>query len=405
MANGGNGTMIDSFTFGGGTRIAFGPGRLGQIGDDVLALAGEGAKVLIVSDPGVVAAGLVARARAALLVQGLDVQVFDDVRGEPLIQSVDAAAATLRSLEARGRGTVIGLGGGSAMDVAKFAAAVAGADNPAAHYALCANPLPSRHPAIMLVPTTAGTGSETTRTAVFTGADGKKLWAWGDELRADLALLDPTLTTGLPSPVTAATGIDALVHAIEAVTVKGSNPVARAYGLEAIRLIAGNLDRAVTTPGDIAARGAMQVAAALAGMAIDEAGTGVAHALGHGLGSLAKLHHGRAVGLCLRVAIAGNADAAPAAHALVARAMGLEGGPGIGDDAMLAARLPAVYDGLIRRVGVPVSLADTGLSDRDARRLVEATLWPENKPMVTRNAKELAPADLEALAEAVLTAA
>jgi alcohol dehydrogenase class IV len=400
MANGGIGTMIDSFTFGGGTRIAFGPGRIDALGEDVAALAGAGAKVLIVSDPGVVAAGLVARAKAALLARGLDAQVFDDVRGEPLLQSVEAAAAVGRRCSA-----VIGLGGGSAMDVAKLAAAVAGADRPAVDYALCANPLPRKRPAIVLAPTTAGTGSETTRTAVFSSPEGRKLWAWGDELRADLALLDPTLTTGLPAPVTAATGIDALVHAIEAVTVKGSNPVARACGLEAIRLIAGNLDRAVAMPGDVAARGAMQVAAALAGMAIDEAGTGVAHALGHGLGSLAKVHHGRAVGLSLRVALAGNAEAAPAAHALVARAMGLEGGPGIGEDAMLAARLPAVYDGLVRRVGVPVSLADTGLSARDAGRLVEATLWPENRPMVTRNAKELAQADLQILAEAVLTAA
>lgn len=394
--------QIDEFAFGGGTRVAYGPGRIDRLGEDAVALAGEGARALIISDPGVAAAGLVARAKAALLAKGLDVEVFTEVRGEPLIQSVDAAAALARGLMPEGRGVVVGLGGGSAMDVAKFAAAVAGAGQPARHYALCANPLPRRRPAIVLAPTTSGTGSETTRTAVFTGVEGKKLWAWGDELRADLALLDPTLTTGLPAPVTAATGIDALVHAIEAVTVKGSSPVARAFGLEAIRLIAGNLDRAVAAPGDVQARGAMQVAAALAGMAIDEAGTGVAHALGHGLGSIAKVHHGRAVGLCLRVALAGNAEAAPQSHALVARAMGLEGGAGIGDDAMLAARLPAVYDALVRRVGMPVSLADTGLTRRDARRLVEATLQPENKPMVTRNARALADGDLHRLAEELL---
>lgn len=391
--------MIADFTYTGGTRVAYGPGRLGGLGADVAALAGAGARVLIVSDPGVVAAGLVARARAVLEAAGHAVAVFSEVRGEPLIGSVDAAAAL-----ARGCGAVVGIGGGSAMDVAKFAAAVAGADMPARHYALCANPLPSRHPAIVLVPTTSGTGSETTRTAVFTGEDGKKLWAWGDELRAGLALLDPTLTVGLPAPVTAATGIDALVHAIEAVTVKGSSPVARAYGLEAVRLAAGNLDRAVAQPSEVGARGAMQVAAALAGMAIDEAGTGVAHALGHALGSLAKVHHGRAVGLCLRVALPGNVAAAPAAHALVARAMGLEDRAGEGA-AALAARLPAAYDALVRRVGLPVALADTGLGARDAGRLAQAALWPENRPMVARNARELTPADLEALAAAVLTAA
>jgi alcohol dehydrogenase class IV len=390
--------MIENFSFAGGTKIAFGPGRLDRIGDDVAALVGGKAAVLIVSDPGVVAAGLVGGAEAALKAKGHGVAVFADVRGEPLIQSVDAAAAVLRSIGARGRVAVIGLGGGSAMDVAKFAAAVAGADKPASHYALCANPLPKQRPAIVLAPTTSGTGSETTRTSVFTDANGRKVWAWGDELRADLALLDPRMTAGLPAPITAATGIDALVHAIEAVTVKGSSPLARAFGLEAIRLIAGSLEQAVASPGDVGARGAMQVAAALAGMAIDEAGTGVAHAMGHGLAALARIHHGRAVGLSLRVALAGNAEAAPATHAMIARALGLEGG----DDRVLASRLPAAYDGLIRRVGVPISLADLRLSTRDAKRLAEATLWPENKPMVTRNAKELAAADLDALCRAVL---
>ncbi|MCC7047985.1 MAG: iron-containing alcohol dehydrogenase [Alphaproteobacteria bacterium] len=389
--------MIDAFSFAGATRLAFGPGRIDALGDDVAGLAGARARVLVVSDPGVVAAGIVGRAGNALRAKGHDAELFAEVRGEPLIQSIDAAAAM-----ARGCGAVVGLGGGSAMDVAKFAAAVAGADQPAAHYALCANPLPTARPVLVLAPTTSGTGSETTRTAVFTDQAGRKVWAWGDELRADLALLDPTLTTGLPAPVTAATGIDALVHAIEAVTVQGSNPPARAMGLEAIRLIAANLDRAVEMPGDVGARGAMQVAAALAGMAIDEAGTGIAHAMGHGLAALGRIHHGRAVGLCLRVALADNAAAAPDSHAMVARAMGLEGGPGIGDDAMLAARLPAVYDGMIRRVGVPLSLADLGLTPKDAPRLAEATLWPENKPMLARNARPIDAPALDELCRAVL---
>ncbi len=385
---------IAPFTFAGTTRVAFGAGRIEQLGDDVAALAGPRARALVVTDPGVVRAGLAARAEAALRHAGHDAILFDRVRPEPAIGSVDAAAEA-----ARGASVVIGLGGGSAMDVAKFAAAVSGADRPAAHYALCASPLPAAHPPVVLVPTTSGTGSETTRTAVFASENGRKHWAWGDELRAALAVLDPTLTTGLPAAATAATGADALVHAIEACTVKGAHPIAEAFGLAAIRLVAAHLERAVRHGDDMEARGAMQVAASLAGMAIDEAGTGVAHALGHALGSFAPVHHGRAVALGLGVALPGNAAAAPAAHARVARAMGLAGE----DDATLAARLPAAYDDLLRRIGLAPSLCDLGLGAADAPRLAAAASWPENRPMLTRNARALAPADVEALARALLS--
>ena len=165
---------------------------------------------------------------------------------------------------------MVGLGGGSALDIAKLAAAIAPADEAAEHYALAANPLPLGGLPRILIPTTAGTGSEVTRTSVITSADGRKLWAWGDALRADLAILDPTLTTGLPAMLTAATGIDALVHAIEACTVRRGNPLADAYGLHAIRLIAGGaLRRALADPDDLDARGEMMIAAALAGIAFD----------------------------------------------------------------------------------------------------------------------------------------
>jgi len=384
---------IAPFTYAGTTRIVFGANRVEQVGDDIVGLAGERARVLVVTDSGVVRAGLAARAMAALKRAGHEASLFDQVRPEPTIASIDAAAAQARRCAA-----VIGLGGGSSMDVAKLAAAVAGAGEPAAHYALCANPLPGRHPALVLVPTTAGTGSETTRTAVFAAESGRKQWAWGDELRASVALLDPGLTVGLPAPVTAATGVDALVHAIEACTVKGTHPVAEAYGLQAIRLVAANLERAVRRPDDLDARGAMQIAAALAGMAIDEAGTGIAHALGHALGSFAHVHHGRAVGLGLRVALPGNAAAAPAVHAGVARAFGLDGK----DDAALAARLPAAYADLLRRVGLSPSLADLGMKPTEAPRLAEAAAWPENQPMLARNARALEPADVEALARDLL---
>jgi alcohol dehydrogenase class IV len=253
------------------------------------------------------------------------------------------------------------------------------------------------------VPTTAGTGSETTRVSVFTNGRGEKVWGWGDELRADLALLDPRLTVGLPAHLTAATGVDALVHAIEACTIRRANPMNDAICLQAIRLVAQNLKRAVEAPDDLAARGAMQIAAAAAGIGIDNAGTGIAHALGHALGAIGHVHHGRAVGLSLRAALALNAEAAPERHAAVAVAFGV---PGEGRPAAaIAADLAAAFDKFLRAVGLPISLEGDGLGAKDAKRLVSVTLAEENKPMRDANCRAYAPAELERLATELLTAA
>jgi alcohol dehydrogenase class IV len=379
--------------------IAYGPGRLDGLGEDVTALAGAGARVLVVGDAGVARLGMVDRAAAILTRAGHAAVTFADLVSEPTDAAIDAAATVARR---HGAGIVIGIGGGSALDTAKLTAGIAPSDKPALTYALCAAPLPSKPLRKILIPTTAGTGSETTRTAVFADGSGRKLWAWGDELRADLALLDPALAVGLPRHLTAATGVDALVHAIEAATVKRASPVATAFALEAIRLGAAHFPSAVDQPDDLKARGAMAVAAALAGLAIDIAGTGIAHALGHALGTLAKVHHGRAVGLCLRATLAWNAEAAPISHAAVARALGVAD-HGQGEVALAAAGTGA-YEALLDRVGLPLSLADHGLSGKDADRLVKIGMDGENAPMRDNNAREVTGDDMTRLARAVLAA-
>jgi alcohol dehydrogenase class IV len=289
------------------------------------------------------------------------------------------------------------------MDVSKFAAAIAGTTEPADHYELAKNPLPGKGLPVICLPTTAGTGSETTRVSVFTNAKGEKVWAWGDELRASLALLDPQLTVGLPPHLTAATGVDALVHAIEACTIRRANLLNDAVSLHAIRLVVGNLKRAVEAPDDLDARGAMQIAAAAAGIAIDNAGTGIAHAMGHALGAIGHVHHGRAVGLCLRAAIGWNAEASPARHAAVATAMGV---PSEGRaEAAVVADLAPRFDSFVRSVGLAVSLAKDGLSTADTQRLAAATMAPENKAMRDSNIREIKPGDAERIAGIVLSAA
>ena len=134
------------------------------------------------------------------------------------------------------------------------------------------------------MPTTSGTGSETTRTAILSDADGAKLWFWGEELKADEVVLDPELTVSLPPHLTAATGIDALVHAVEAATNRNAHPANDIYAHEAIRLVARHLVDGRREPRNLAAREGLALAAALAGTAIDNCGTAIAHNIGHAHG-------------------------------------------------------------------------------------------------------------------------
>jgi alcohol dehydrogenase class IV len=390
--------MLGNFYFGPIGKVAFGVDRIEKLANDAAALAGTGARVLLISDPGVAALG--DRAEAILSNGGHKVARFQDIRSDPLSRQIDAAAELARQ---HGATLVVGLGGGSALDVSKMVAAIAVAGEPAEHYSLAVNPLPAKPLRKICIPTTSGTGSETTKVSVFTNAKDEKVWGWGDALGADLALLDPRLTVGLPAHLTAATGIDALVHAIEACTIRRANPMNDGVCLEAIRLIVQHLPRAVAAPDDLDARGHVQIAASLAGIAIDNSGTGVAHALGHALGALGHVHHGRAVGLSLRAALAWNAEAAPERHAVVATAMGV---PSEGrKDADILKELGPRFDSFIRSVGLAVSLAKDGLAPKDSERLAALTMAPENKSMRDSNCRPITAADALVLSRAVLSAA
>ncbi len=370
-------------------RIAFGPGRIAGLSADLDQLVGHKASLLLIADPGVAAAGLVEQVTSALQGGGHQLSTCTEFGGEPKAVQIDAAAAAARRCQADG---IIALGGGSVLDLAKLAAAVAVAGAPAEAYALMRTPLPARPLPVIALPTTAGTGAEVTRTAVFTDRAGHKVWAWGDALRPALALLDPDLTLGLPPALTALTGADALVHAIEAATSRRSHPVAASQALHAIRLIMAHLPQAVADGGHAPSRAALLVAATLAGLAIDGAGTGIAHALGHALGSLAPVPHGRAVALALRSSLAWNAAAAPEAFAPVALAMGVAPEP---------AALAEALAGLLATIGISPDLADVGIGPADAPRLVELCQAPENQPMLAANARQAEPADLAALAAAL----
>jgi alcohol dehydrogenase len=373
--------------------IIQGAGALEGLGAALATRVTRGGAILLLADPGLRASGLIDAAAAALAAGGYGVIVWDDIQSDPTMAQADAAAALARRERVVG---VVAIGGGSAMDVGKTVAAVAPADHPVSHYGLCAQPFPAGTLQSVCVPTTSGTGSEATRTAVLAAPDHSKVWLWGDQLKPAQIVLDPALTVGLPPALTAATGIDALVHAIEASTNANANIANDLYCHEAIRLVVGNLLRALEAPADLAARAGMQRAATLAGIGIDNCGTAIAHNIGHALASLRPVHHGRAVGLALRATLAWNAaDDVAGRFAAVAAAMG---------EPADGSRVPGAYERLLRRSGIRVSLAGEGY---DAIRPAELALQmarPENEAMRRSNRRPVGDADLLAFAHEVLTA-
>jgi len=207
-------------------------------------------------------------------------------------------------------------------------------------------------------------------------------------------VLDPELVTGLPAALTAATGIDALVHAVEAATNANATAANDVYCHAAIRLVAAHLLKAVEKPRDLAARGAMQRAAALAGIGIDNAGTAVAHNIGHALASLRPVHHGRIVGLAMLATLPWNIADDDGRFAAVAEAMGAPRD---------ATALPAAFERLLRESGVKVSLAGEGHDDVTPERLAAQMVRPENASMRKSNRRPISDDDLLVFARAVLS--
>ncbi|HUG63155.1 MAG TPA: iron-containing alcohol dehydrogenase [Methylomirabilota bacterium] len=372
-------------------RITQQPGALETIGALAARHAGPGAAVLLVADPGLAALGITARAEAALKAAGLGVILFDGFQSDPTTASADYGATLALWHKAS---AVVALGGGSALDVGKAIACIAAGDFSASEYALCARPFPKRPLPKICVPTTSGTGSETTRVSVLTEDGGGKTWLWGDELKADEVVLDPTLTVGLPAHLTAATGVDALIHAVEASTNVNASAANDVYAHAAIRLVVRHLLATLERPDDLEARGGMQLAAALAGIAIDNAGTAIGHSIGHALASLRPIHHGRAVGVAALATLAWNAEVDDDGRfAAVAAEMGEGGG---------APALAGAYERLLRACGVKVSLRGEGFDDIAADTLVAVMTAPENAPMLKSNRRQPSEAELHAIAARVL---
>ena len=253
--------------------------------------------LLIVTDGGLHKAGVLEPAKSSLASAGFKVTVFDAVVADPPEQVLLDCVAQGR---AAGADIVIGIGGGSSMDVAKLAAVMLVSEQQLSELYGIGNVQGARLPLVQ-VPTTAGTGSEVTNITILTRPDHSKMGVVSDQLYADRVLLDAELTVGLPALHTAATGIDAMVHAIEAYTSKHKkNPLSDAAAREALRLLSSNLVAACKNGADRAAREAMLIGALLAGQAFANAPVAAVHALAYPLGGRYHIPHGLSNALMLQ---------------------------------------------------------------------------------------------------------
>ena len=351
--------------------FAFYPGPTLLAGSDQLAslvARMPQGRCLLVTDRDIVRLGLVDRCRDELTHTGREVALFADVEADPSRETLMAAVELGRS---EGAVSVIGFGGGSPMDVAKLAAYLLGSGDDLDSIWGVDIAKGSRLP-LGLVPTTAGTGSETTPISVITCEGGVKLAVNSRPLVADVALLDPELTVGLPRHVTAATGIDAIVHAVEAYTsARLKNPISDALAREALQLLTANLVTACSEPGNLEARAAMLLGAHLAGLAFSNAPVAGVHALAYPLGGIHHLPHGLSNALMLRPVLEHNAEAARELYAELAPIID----PGC-EQAGTQGRVRSLIDGLERLC------ADTGLK----LRLRDHGVPQEDTPMLAREA-------------------
>jgi alcohol dehydrogenase len=293
--------MKKSFGFTGAKRVVFGSGLIAKLADHIQEL-GCG-NPLVVMDRNLGKSGIRDRLSAVLKKGKMKCTLFSDIEGEPELELGDALAKLAISEKCD---IVVGIGGGSAMDTGKAVAAIVGNKGKAADY-LGLNKVPGPGLPTIMIPTTAGTGSEVTFTAVFVRKDMKKKEGMNSPyLYPELALLDPALTLSLPPEPTATTGMDALCHAIESYTSVNASPMSELLSMEAIRLIASNLRTSVHNGSDLEAREQMLLGSLYAGLGLANAGVGAAHSLSYPLGGKFGIPHGMANTLMLTGIMAFN---------------------------------------------------------------------------------------------------
>jgi alcohol dehydrogenase len=367
--------QIPGFDYQPRTRIVFGAGSAERVGDLARELGGKA--VLLVTDPGILAAGHATHVKKNLEAAGLRVTVFDKARENPTTKCVDACVAVAKSA---GVDLIVGLGGGSSMDTAKGCNFILTNGGHMQDYWGVGKASKPMLP-LIAIPTTAGTGSECQSAALI--ADEKthqKMACLDPKAAARIAILDPTLTLSQPPRVAAGTGIDAIAHAVETAVTKKRNPLSLMYSREAFKLCITAFPQVMQNPGDLEARGRMQLGAAFAGLAIENSMLGAAHAAANPLTAHFNIVHGQAVGMMLPhvVRFNGANSVVRTGYADLAAAAGLASA-GDGHNDALSALLARLEDAL-RLAGLPRSLEECGVGSFAIPMLAEeaARQWTAN---------------------------
>ena len=369
-------------------KVTVGLGAAANIASEAQRLGGK--KALIVTDPGVLKIGLIEPIAAALQKGSITHVVYDQVEPDPPAAVIDRGAEMFRS---EGCNFILGFGGGSSLDAAKGIGLLTA--NPGSIMDYCGiDQAPQKGAPLILMPTTAGTGSEVTRVLMISDPeDGTKLGVFTPFALADAAIVDPLLTKSMPPAVTADTGVDALVHAIETYVSANATFFSDVLAERAIELIAQYLPIAWAKSSNLEARLQLSVAATLAGLAFGSGGLGAVHALAHSLGTVRHMPHGRTNAIMLPHIMQYNLTGRPEKFAVIAELMGVETD---GLTLMEAAQqsVSAVKD-LLTTMEISFRLADYQLPMEDIPKLVDGAM--RQARLFIPNPRDLTEADVRAI--------
>jgi alcohol dehydrogenase class IV len=366
--------------------IFFGAGAVHMAGRYAKNLGAR--KVLVVTDPGVMAAGWTKLATESLEAEGIDYVVFSQVTSNPRAEEVMAGEQVYQR---EGCSAIVAVGGGSPMDCAK-AIGLVSANNVHVLTFEGVDEVPIPGPPMICIPTTAGTSADVSQFVMVTDLNRLlKVTIISKSVVPEVALIDPVTTTTMDAHLTACTGMDALSHAIEAYVSNAQSAITDLHALEAIRLITANLVTSIDRPNDIQIRGKMMLGSLHAGLAFSNASLGAAHAMAHSLGGFMDFAHGEANAFLLRNVIEFNFDTAPDRYLCIGKAMGLRDGE---KSAILAeiARLQKAI-GLDRRLG------ELGLRKSDIPGLARKSM---HDPCMVTNPRKPTQQDIETIYEKAL---
>jgi alcohol dehydrogenase class IV len=359
--------MIQNFSFHTTPQLHFGQGSLERLPQELKQWNPH--SILLVSDPGVLKAGITAKVETLIVDAGYRVTIFSEVEPDPRIETAEACANAARSCKAD---VIIGVGGGSAMDIAKVAAVLAYSKQHI-HSMFGIEQVNAAGLALILVPTTAGTGSEVTHIAILSDEqEHLKKGIVSKFLFPRLAIVDPLLTLGVPAAVTAASGMDALLHAVEAFTSKNANDLSDTLARRAMRLISENLRDAYQNGQNLEARTGMLEGSMLAGMAFANAGVTAVHAFAYPIGAEFHIPHGVANSIMMGPVLTFNISGNPAKFAEVAECISEKiDGTSVQDRAELSV---AIMKQLAHDIDIPKNLSSFGVRKEHIPNLADGVL-------------------------------